>query len=116
MLNLTTALGRNGFQDWILQRISALILAIYSSFILIFWLLHPVHDFTVWQILFACAWMHYATILAILALAIHAWIGVWTILTDYIHNDWLRLILLVCVFCTLLFEVIWCGQILWGYY
>jgi succinate dehydrogenase / fumarate reductase membrane anchor subunit len=114
MLNLTTALGRNGFQDWIVQRVSAVILALYTFLIFGFWLFHPIDDHAAWQALYFCTWMRYCTLLSMLALIVHAWIGVWTVVTDYLHIAWLRLLVFAMVFAILLYEFVWCVQILWG--
>jgi succinate dehydrogenase / fumarate reductase membrane anchor subunit len=114
MLNISTALGHNGFQDWLLQRVTAIILAVYTMFCLGFWLLYPEHDFVAWHELFKNVFMSYGTILALLSLAVHAWIGMWTIITDYIKNPWLRFATEIVVFIVLLFDVIWGLQILTG--
>ena len=115
MLNLTTALGRNGLQDWLLQRVSAAILAIYAIVLLSFWLMHASYDPVPWQILFSFELVRYATVLALLALLVHAWIGLWVVCTDYIHTASLRLIVLLLIYGFLLFNMIWCMQILWGF-
>ncbi len=114
MLNLTTALGRNGFQDWLLQRVTAAILALYVTGMLIFWLITPELDFIAWQTLFACDWVCYATLLSLIALMVHAWIGMWTIVTDYLHTPALQIFTLILIFTALLFDLIWGVQILWG--
>jgi succinate dehydrogenase / fumarate reductase membrane anchor subunit len=86
MLNITTALGRNGFQDWILQRVTAAILGLYTIGLLCFWLYMPLHKNLSWNGLFNNQTMRLITIIALLSLMIHAWIGMWTIITDYIKT------------------------------
>lgn len=115
MLNLTTALGRNGLQDWVLQRVSAVILAAYSIFLLTFWLLNTSYDPIPWQVLFSFEIVRYSTVLALLAVLVHAWIGIWIVSTDYVKSASLRLIILFSVYGFLLFNLIWCLQILWGF-
>lgn len=115
MLNLTTALGRNGLQDWLLQRISAAILGLYSIFLLGFWLLHTRYNPAPWQNLFHVGLMRFATVIALLALMVHAWIGLWMICTDYIHTAAVRIFIFIFIYVFLLFDLIWCLQILWGY-
>lgn len=114
MLNTATSLGRSGLQDWILQRISAVILALYSFTILIFWLLNPSADLATWQILLTNIFMKYASLLALFALIVHAWIGIWTVTTDYLKSLWIRLSAQILVFILLLFYFLWGVQILWG--
>lgn len=115
MLNLTTAFGRNGLQDWILQRVTAVILATYAILLLTFWFLTPSCDPIPWQILFSLRFMRYFSLLALISVMIHAWIGFWIVSTDYIKRAGLRLATEVFVYCCLLFEFIWAIQILWGY-
>lgn len=112
MLNLSTALGRNGFQDWILQRVTAMILAAYTLFWLVYWFFTPEHDFASWHKLFKHPVIAYSTILALLSLAIHTWIGIWVVMTDYIKISWLRLSMEILVFVILLFDLIWGMQLL----
>lgn len=112
MLNLSTALGRNGFQDWILQRVTAIILAAYTLFWLTYWLLQPEIDFGTWYKLFKNVFVSYATILALLSLIVHAWIGMWVVMTDYIKISWLRFLTEIAVFMVLLFDLIWGIQLL----
>mgnify|MGYP000863729162 CR=1 FL=1 len=113
MINLTTALGRNGLQDWLLQRVTAIILALYSLLLLGFWF-YVGNDIFAWINFFNNYFICYATFAALLALMVHAWIGIWIVATDYIKNSWLRLILFLTVYLILLFYAIWAIQILWG--
>jgi succinate dehydrogenase / fumarate reductase membrane anchor subunit len=114
MLNIATSLGRSGFQDWFLQRVSALILALYIGFLLWFWIGYPEHTHHAWKQLFSIQLMRYSTLLALLALLCHAWIGIWTITTDYLKIVWLRLTVQIIVYIMLLFYLVWGIQILWG--
>lgn len=77
-----TSLTRSGVSDWIVQRLSAVVLAIYSTFLLGYFAFFDV-DFDSWQALMVNPVMIASTIFALLALAAHAWIGLWTISTDY---------------------------------
>ncbi len=114
MLNLTTALGRNGWQDWMLQRISAILIASYSIFLFIFWLLYG-PSYAAWQTLFSYTFMCYTTVAVCLALIVHAWIGLWIICTDYMKTAAIRMFVFIIIYSILLFDLIWCIQILWGY-
>jgi succinate dehydrogenase / fumarate reductase membrane anchor subunit len=114
MLNLTTALGRNGLQDWIIQRVSAIILAGYTIFLLGLWLTCPLDENILWSNVFDNIWVSYATVLSLLVFLAHAWIGMWTVFTDYLKSPLLRLVSLVLVYCILLFYFIWTLQILWS--
>ena len=83
-LSTAAAHGRRGVRDWLLQRGSAVILGFYGAFVSIFLLLHPELSYTAWRELFAAAWMRLFSSLALLAFAVHAWVGVWIVCTDYL--------------------------------
>lgn len=114
MLNLTTALGRNGLQDWMLQRITALILAAYTILLLGFWFFYAGSDQLAWINFFNNFSVRYATLVALFALLVHVWIGIWVVVTDYIKIAWLRVLIFLLEYFFLLFYMIWAIQILWG--
>lgn len=114
MLNMTTAFGRNGLQDWLIQRISAVILSIYSLTLFTFWIFFSKSSTIAWSDFLSSPVMRYATLLTLLSLLLHAWIGMWIIFTDYIKIAILRMIAQTLVYCLLLFYFIWAIQILWG--
>lgn len=114
MLNLTTALGRNGWQDWILQRVTALFIGLYAVFMLGFWFIFG-NQYGSWQILFSLSSVCYATMLVFFAVLAHAWIGLWIVCTDYLKSAVIRLLVLIAIYCALVFYFIWAIQILWGY-
>src|SRR5579872_2709687 len=101
MLNLTTALGRNGFQDWILQRVSAVMIGLYTIFLLGFWFVRG-STYADWQTLFSLSFFCYLTVAVLLATLVHAWIGLWVICTDYVKAPGYRLALFICIYCVLL--------------
>ena len=90
MVNNAATVGRSGVHDFILLRASAVILALYTFLILGFFLVTPEVTFDVWQGFFACFTVKVFTALAIFALVIHAWIGVWQVLSDYVKPACLR--------------------------
>ena len=102
-----------GLRDWLAQRITAVIMAVYTV-IAVFVLLsgHPI-NYAVWRDLFAQGWMRVATLLFMVSLAWHAWAGVRDILMDYIKPAGLRLALEVLVLLTIAAYVGWTIQILW---
>lgn len=109
-----TSLGKNGMKDWYIQRISALILLIYVVFIMSYVVCAEDVTFQVWQGLFATGWMKVMTVFAVLALLAHSWVGIWTVLTDYVHCAIVRgsiqtLAMLGYVVC-----FIWVIKVLWA--
>lgn len=114
MVASVTSLTRNGLRDWLIQRVSAVIVAAYSIFLLVFFFTHCPLSFEQWQSLFSNTWMKIASVMTLLALLAHAWIGVWTIATDYIKVIWLRLVFHMMVIILLFAALIWGIIILWG--
>lgn len=90
MVGNIATLGRNGVHDFILIRASAIILSIYSLFLVGFFICTPEVTYEIWHDLFANLAMKIFTILAALSVLFHAWIGIWQVLTDYVHNIKLR--------------------------
>jgi succinate dehydrogenase / fumarate reductase membrane anchor subunit len=77
------SLGRNGLYDWVVQRISALVIAAYFLFIVFFLVANPDLSYEHWHELFSCLWMKVFSTISLLMLLAHTWIGVWSVLTDY---------------------------------
>ena len=102
-----------GLRDWLAQRITAVIMAVYTVIAVCVLLSgHPI-TYAVWKDLFAQGWMRVATLLFMASLAWHAWVGVRDILMDYIKPAGLRLALEVLVLLTIAAYFGWTIQILW---
>lgn len=114
MVTNVTSLTGNGLKDWLIQRVTAVYFAVYSIFLLGFLIGHPQMAYYQWQSLFACNWFKVASIIALLALSLHAWVGVWTVTTDYMKCTVLRLFIQMAVVTLLLGQFIWGSMIVWG--
>jgi succinate dehydrogenase / fumarate reductase membrane anchor subunit len=101
-----------GLRDWLAQRITAAIMAIYTVMMFVVFLRQPPSTYAAWKDLFAQGWMRIATLLFAVSLAWHAWVGVRDILMDYVKPDGLRLALQVLTLLTLAVYVGWAVQIL----
>lgn len=113
VLNITSFTGQ-GVKDWLIQRITSVIVAVYSLFLLGYLLLHPHIEFADWQALFNQTGMRLFTFAALLSMVWHAWIGIWTVLTDYVKCPYLRLSLQSFVILFLILCMVWGVQILWS--
>ena len=102
-----------GLRDWLAQRITAVIMALYTVVILGVVLTGPPITFIAWRELFTSGWMRVATLLFAASLAWHAWVGVRDIIMDYIQSTALRLTLEAIVLLTIACYVGWTVQILW---
>jgi succinate dehydrogenase / fumarate reductase membrane anchor subunit len=74
----------------------------------------PALDYEHWKALWERPLMRYATVLFVLSLLLHAWVGVRNIFMDYIQSTGLRLVLYVLVILALIAYGVWAVQILWG--
>ncbi|MCC5824662.1 MULTISPECIES: succinate dehydrogenase, hydrophobic membrane anchor protein [Alkalimonas] len=84
------SLKRDGVQDYVSIRATATVLGLYVLFILGFFLVTPEVTYEIWQGLFAQLWMKIFTLLALISVAIHARIGLWQVVTDYIKCSRIR--------------------------
>lgn len=114
MVNSVTSYSGNGVRDWLVQRVSAVVLAAYTLFLLGFVLLNPYLDYITWGSLFSHTSMKIFSLLTLLSLIGHAWIGIWTVITDYVNPYPLRLIVQVLVVLLLLTYLVWGVNILWS--
>lgn len=104
--------SRSGLRDWLVQRISAVVIGAYLIFIVAYLLGNQPLYFAEWQTLFASAWLKVATLIVLIAILWHTWIGLWTVLTDYVKNTGMRLALQSAVVILLLSYVLWGLEIL----
>jgi succinate dehydrogenase / fumarate reductase, membrane anchor subunit len=102
-----------GTRDWLAQRITAAIMALYTPVALWLFLSRSPFTYESWKALFAQGAMRIATLLFAVSLAWHAWVGVRDILMDYIQHDGLRLALQVLTILLLAGYVSWAIEILW---
>lgn len=114
MVDTVTSLSRSGLHDWLMQRVSAVILGIYVIFLAVFFYSHPQVTYDQWHQLFANLWMKIASIFVLLSLLVHAWVGLWTVTTDYIKLSALRLFIQIVIILALFACFFWGVAIFWG--
>jgi succinate dehydrogenase / fumarate reductase membrane anchor subunit len=114
MVSNITSLTGNGLKDWLIQRVTAIVFAVYSLFLLGFILNHPHLQFSQWQELFHNGWFRIASVMALVVLSLHTWIGIWTVTTDYIKCTAIRVTIQMAVVLLLLGQFIWGLMIVWG--
>lgn len=114
MVTNVTSLTGNGLKDWLIQRATALYFAVYSLFLLGFLVMHPHLRYEEWQALFHARWFQLASIMALLAFSLHAWVGIWTVTTDYIKCTAIRLPLQLLIVLLLVWQFTWGFMIVWG--
>lgn len=121
MITNITSFGRSGLSDWLLQRVTAIVMAAYAIFITFYLLSTPNLEYSQWVALHSCLFMKVFNVLTVLSIAIHAWIGLWAVLTDYVtvrllgpKATPLRIFLQLGMIAVTLVYVIWALDIVWG--
>jgi len=103
-----------GLRDWLVQRVSAAVMALYVLLFLVVLAAAQPIDYAAWTALFRGEAMKLATLLFFISLLLHAWVGMRDILMDYAKPMSVRLGLEIVVAVLL---VAWTGgsiQILWS--
>ena len=103
-----------GFRDWLAQRVTAGLMALFTVVLLAQVLLTsgPI-GYEQWAGIFAAQWMKFLTFAVILALLWHVWVGVRDIWMDYIKPVGVRLVLHVFAIVWLAGCAGWAVQVLW---
>ena len=114
MVNRLVVGAGYGLLGWLVQRISAVVLVIYTLFMTILLWSHRPLQFADWKALFTPLPMRLFSFLFFLSLLLHAWVGVRNILMDYVHPTGWRLTLEVAVIMALTVYGAWSTYILWG--
>lgn len=109
------ALGsRTGTGAWLVQRGTAVLLAMAVPTLLGGWLIAAPSSYAEWRALFAGTPVRLATLGAGIALALHAWVGMRDIFMDYVRSVLPRLALTGMVIVTLAASLLGLAATLWG--
>lgn len=103
-----------GLRDWLAQRVTAVVMLVYTLLFLSVLVALPALDYAHWKALWSVDIMRYATIVFLACLYYHAWVGVRNIFMDYIKDAGVRLALHVVAILALAWYAAWSLQILWG--
>ena len=103
-----------GLRDWLMQRITAIVITVYILLLLGVLLFQPGMNLDAWQDLYANTWFKLVTFAALISVFLHAWVGMRDIIMDYIRPTGIRLTLEVLVIGALVLYTGWAIQILWG--
>ncbi|MBC8381617.1 MAG: succinate dehydrogenase / fumarate reductase membrane anchor subunit [Porticoccaceae bacterium] len=110
-----------GPSNWIIQRITAIVMAAYLFFIVGFLVINPALTYDQWSALNGLLSMRIFTLVTIAAVAFHAWIGMRCVLTDYItvrligpKANGVRNVLQLGLGFIILLYLMWTIKILWG--
>lgn len=113
MVNRILVGAHYGLKDWVIQRATAIIMAVYTVIFFAALVIVGPDSFASWHSVFANGFMKFSTFLFFISLFYHAWIGVRDIWMDYIKPDGLRLLLMIATAAALVGYTGWAVQILW---
>ncbi|MDP3843766.1 MAG: succinate dehydrogenase, hydrophobic membrane anchor protein [Oxalobacteraceae bacterium] len=102
-----------GWKDWLAQRVTAIVMAIYTVLLLALFLAANDFSYEGWAGLFTKQWFKLVTFVTFLALFYHAWVGVRNIWMDYVKPVSVRIALQVATLLWLIGCAGWTAQILW---
>ncbi|MEQ1532052.1 MAG: succinate dehydrogenase, hydrophobic membrane anchor protein [Sideroxydans sp.] len=114
MVNRVVTGAHYGLRDWLVQRVTALVMAIFAVVVVAQLLCQPAFGYDTWSALFSGNLMRTFSLLFLLSLFYHAWIGIRDIVMDYVKPASIRLVIHVLVILALILYAIWSVQILWG--
>ncbi len=101
-----------GLRPWLIQRVSAVYIALFVMYIVYMLATTSGIDFQQWH-----AWLYHpfniiAVGLFVIALLLHAWVGMRDIVLDYVHNTLVRMLAFTLVIVVLVSSALWSAKIL----
>lgn len=114
MVKSVLGVNHQGLRDWLIQRVTAVVMVIYILGLMLFFGTHSNLAYYEWHGLFGHSWIKISTALVVLCVLYHAWVGMWTIFTDYIKICWLNLFLQAVVILALIAFFLETILILWS--
>ena len=102
-----------GSRDWLSQRVTAVLMAVFTVVVVVQLLLPGEMGYYKWAGIFAPQWMKFLTFVVIVALGVHAWVGIRDIWMDYVKPAGIRLALQVFSIVWLLGCAGWAAQVIW---
>ena len=103
-----------GSMDWLAQRVTAVVMAVYTVLVLAIVMWNGGFDYASWSAVLATRAFRLLTFLFMVALLYHAWVGVRDIYMDYIKPVAVRMLVQVVSIALLVAYLGWTIQILWG--
>jgi succinate dehydrogenase / fumarate reductase membrane anchor subunit len=114
MVKSVSGLTGSGIKDFLVQRFTAYVLLIYVLIFIVYSYTYGPLDYTAWKAMWSWTPIKVGTLLSCLCLIGHAWVGMWTVFTDYIHCAWLRGSLMLAMVLSFVAYFLWTVQILWS--
>jgi len=102
-----------GFRDWLSQRVTALLMALFTLAVIVQVLLPGAMGYDKWAGIFSAQWMKVLTFVVIVSMLFHVWVGMRDVWMDYVKPVALKLALQVFTIVWLVACAGWAIQVLW---
>jgi succinate dehydrogenase / fumarate reductase membrane anchor subunit len=107
-----TSMATIGLNAWLIQRFTALYLALFSLFAVAQFSLAPPHSYQEWIAWVAHPYVNAALAVFVIALLLHAWVGLRDVVMDYVKPVGLRVGLFAALIIVLGGCAMWCLRLL----
>jgi succinate dehydrogenase / fumarate reductase membrane anchor subunit len=121
MVGIVSSFSQSGVTNWLVQRISAVVMTAYIFFVTAYLLANPGISYAQWAELNSLLSMRLFSLITLASIASHAWIGIWCVLTDYVtvrllgpKADMIRKVLQAGMVAVIVVYFGWAIVILWG--
>ena len=121
MVGSVTNPGRSGVYDWLLQRVTAVVIGVYFVGMVAFLVMNPGMDHASWKACMASLPMQIINTLVLVSVLLHAWAGLWIVTTDYLTRAQIgsagtavRLLVQVLVVGLCAVYLLWGLVMIWG--
>ena len=115
-------MSKRGLIDFIVQRLSAIVIAIYVVHLVIVFSINDGMNYVAWRSYFGSGYALILSTLTVLAVVVHAWVGMWTIGTDYLREravgaaaNVIRIAFQTVVAAALVAFLFWNLALIWGW-
>ena len=102
-----------GLRDWLSQRVTAILMALYTLVLLAQVLFGARLGYERWSAIFSTQWMKVLSFVVIVALLLHVWVGMRDVWMDYVKPVIVKLVLQVFTLAWLVGCAGWAVQVLW---
>jgi succinate dehydrogenase / fumarate reductase membrane anchor subunit len=102
----------SGFKAWAWQRITAIYIGLFGIYLLASLLFAAPENYVAWQAWFGGSAMRTTMLLFVLAILLHAWVGIRDICIDYVKPIAVRAGVLILLALSLILYGLWAAQLL----
>ena len=102
-----------GLRAWLVQRVSAVYMLLFITFLLVHFLIDPPRSYRAWHDWMLSRDVGVAASVFLLTLLVHAWVGIRDVVMDYVHPVAARVLVLAVVSLGLTGIGAWAIRILW---